>query len=101
MKLGYKVMYEPQAKVYHSHNETLKQIYNRMYNFAFAVQDLKYQKFTLFNILFDLIVGSAYDMAYVILKRDSLKWFFFAPQRRFVMNLAKYKAVIALNSNQR
>lgn len=99
IKLGYKVMYEPEAKVYHSHNETLAQIYNRTYQFAFAVHALKYQKFRLDNILFDLIVGSVYDMAYVLLKRDNLKWFFLAPIRRFTMNLAKYNAVNALNVN--
>jgi rhamnosyltransferase len=31
-KLNYKVIYEPGAKVYHSHNETLSQIYKRTYN---------------------------------------------------------------------
>jgi glycosyltransferase involved in cell wall biosynthesis len=91
-KLNYKVMYEPEAKVYHSHNETLSQIYRRTYQFAFAVQSLNFQNVTLPNILFDLIAGSAYDMAYVLLKRDNLKWFFFAPLRRFAINLAKYKA---------
>ena len=86
-------MYEPGAKVYHSHNETLKQIYGRTYQFAYAVQDLELQKFTLPGILFDLIAGSVYDMAYVLMKRDNLKWFLLAPMRRFVMNLAKYRAI--------
>lgn len=93
-KLGFKVMFEPDAKVYHSHNETLKQIYGRTFQYAAAVQKLRYQKFTAANILFDLIVGSGYDMAYVLFKRDNLKWFFFAPMRRFVMNLAKIKAIM-------
>lgn len=92
-QMNYKVMYEPEAKVYHSHNETLKQIYKRTYQFAFAVQGLKFQKFTLQNILFDFMAGSAYDMVYVILKRDNIKWFFSAAPRRFVMNLAKYNAL--------
>jgi glycosyltransferase involved in cell wall biosynthesis len=92
-RAGYKVMYEPGAKVYHSHNETLKQIYGRTYQFAYAVQDLELQKFTLPGILFDLIAGSVYDMAYVLMKRDNLKWFLLAPMRRFVMNLAKYRAI--------
>jgi glycosyltransferase involved in cell wall biosynthesis len=92
-KLNYKVIYEPMAKVYHSHNETLIKIYRRTFQFAFAAQELKLQKFTLLNILFDLIVGSAYDMAYVLIKRDNLKWFFFAPLRRLAINLAKYNAM--------
>jgi rhamnosyltransferase len=98
-KLNYRVMYEPGAKVYHSHNETLKQIYKRTYQFAFAAQKLKLQKLTAPNIMYDLIAGTAYDMVYVLLKRDNYKWFFFAPLRRCAMNLAKYRACRALNAN--
>lgn len=98
-KLNYKVMYEPEAKVYHSHNETLKQIYGRTYQFAYAVQELNFQKFALSNILFDLIAGSVYDMLYVLVKRDHPKWLFIAPLRRFAMNYAKYKASQALSRN--
>ena len=95
-KLHYKVIFEPEARVYHSHNETLSQIYRRTHNFAFAAQSLGLQNITLPNVLFDLVAGSAYDMAYVLMKRDNIKWFFFAPVRRFVMNLAKFKASRAL-----
>lgn len=99
-KLGYRVMFEPDAKVYHSHNETLKQIYRRTFQYAHAVQELDYQRFTMQNIFFDLVAGSGYDMAYVLFKRDNLKWFFLAPIRRFVMNLAKFKASRALKNSQ-
>lgn len=91
-KLNYIAVYEPNAKVYHSHNETLSQIYFRSYKFAFAAEKLKFEKFTLSSMLFDLLAGSAYDMAYVLLKRDNLKWFFFAPLRRFAINYARFKA---------
>lgn len=97
-KLNFRVLYEPEAKVYHSHNETLKQIYRRTFQFAYAVQSLKFQRFTLANILLDLIAGSVYDMAYVLFHRDNLKWFVIAPLRRTAMNLAKYKAVKALRT---
>jgi rhamnosyltransferase len=99
IKMNYKVIYEPEAKVYHSHNETLTQIYSRTYQFAFAVQDLKYQRFTLPNVLYDFFVGSVYDMAYVLFKRDNIKWFFVAPLRRFAMNLAKYKSSNDIKAN--
>lgn len=100
IKISYKVIYEPEARVYHSHNEKLAQIYKRTYQFAFAVQNLKFQKFTLANIFFDLVVGSLYDMAYVVYKRDNVKWFFIAPLRRFTMNLAKYRAVLDLKNKK-
>jgi len=89
--LGYKIIYEPNAKTYHSHNETLKQIYRRSYMEASARKILKFNKYTLFDILYDLVAGSLYDMLYVLYKRDNLKWFLFAPLRRIAMNYARLK----------
>ena len=91
-KLGYKIMYEPEAKTYHSHNETLKQIYVRSYMEACARKILKFKKYTLLNIIIDLFVGSIYDMLYVLYKRDNLKWFLFAPLRKLAINYARLKA---------
>jgi rhamnosyltransferase len=89
---GYRIVYEPDAKMYHSHNETLKQIYRRFYSEACARKVLRFQRFTLASILYDVFAGSVYDMLYVLYKRDNVRWLFFAPLRRFVMNYARYKA---------
>jgi len=91
-KLDYKIMYEPEAKVYHSHNETFKQIYKRFYELSYAWRLLDLEKYSLLKILYDFSVGSAYDMLYVILKRDYMKWFFFVTLRRFAINYARFKA---------
>ncbi len=91
-KLNYKIIYEPEAKVYHSHNEALKQIYRRYYQEAYASKILNLRDYTFFNMFFDAAAGSIYDMLYVIAKRDNLKWFFFAPLRRLAMNYARFKA---------
>ncbi len=91
-KLGYKIIYEPEAAVYHSHNETLRQIYSRSYREACALKLLGFKSYNLFSILYDFAAGSLYDISYVILKRDNIKWFFWAPLRRLVMNYARYKA---------
>ncbi len=89
---GYKIIFEPEANIYHSHNETLKQIYRRSYSEAKARSTLNFQKYSLPSILFDMFAGSVYDMLYVLYKRDNIKWFFFAPLRRFAMNFARLKA---------
>ena len=89
---GYKIIYEPEAKAYHSHNETLKQIYKRFYELTDAWMLLGFEKYSLLKIIYDLLAGSAYDMLYVLYKRDHLKWFFFAPLRRFAINYARFKA---------
>jgi glycosyltransferase involved in cell wall biosynthesis len=92
IKAGYKIIYEPEAKTYHSHNETLKQIYSRSFKEALARKTLGLQKYSLLSVLFDITAGSVYDMLYVLYKFDHIKWLFFAPLRRVSMNLARYKA---------
>lgn len=96
-ELGYKIIYEPNARIYHSHNETLKQIYRRFYMEASARKILKFEQYTLLYILYDMLVGSLYDMSYVLFKRDNLRWFLFAPLRRIVMNYARLKASRAVD----
>jgi rhamnosyltransferase len=93
IRAGYKIIYEPASEVYHSHNETLKQIYRRSYCEAYARRILKLQEETLLSILFDICAGSIFDMFYVLYKRDSMKWFFFAPLRRIAKNYGKLKAI--------
>jgi len=92
IKAGYKIIYEPEAKTYHSHNENLKQIYKRSYSEALARKTLKLQKYSLLSVVFDIFAGSIYDMLYVLYKQDNIKWLFIAPLRRIAMNYARYKA---------
>ncbi len=98
-ELGFKIIYEPEAAVYHSHNETLRQIYLRSYREACALRLLRLKNYNLFSVLYDLTAGSLYDISYVILKRDHIKWFFWAPLRRLVMNYARYKASRLIKNN--
>jgi rhamnosyltransferase len=93
--LNYKVIYEPEAEVYHSHNWALKQISWRAYIEECAFKELKIKKFPFLTIIFDLVIGSIYDMIYVLLKRDNLKWFFFAPLRRISMNYGRIKCLVS------
>ena len=92
-RMNYKIMYEPEAKVYHSHNESLRQIYKRHYELSHAFKLLGFQEFSISGILFDFFAGSIYDMAYVLFKRENLRWFFFAPLRRFVIDYGRYKVI--------
>ncbi|MEF9427239.1 MAG: glycosyltransferase family 2 protein [Candidatus Mariimomonas ferrooxydans] len=95
IELKYKVLCELRAEVYHSHNESLKQIYRRQHRETFAFKVLKCNKYSsLSYILFDLIAGTIYDMVYVLYKRDSLKWFFFAPLRKLAINYGRFRTII-------
>jgi len=97
--LNYKIIYEPDAKVYHSHNESLKQIYRRFYRESHALKTLNCKKYSILEIFYDLVAGSIYDMIYVLVKRDHIKWFFFAPLRRFAMNYARFRSNIDKNDS--
>ncbi len=93
-QLKYKIIYEPQAEVYHSHNWTLKQIYMRFFHESCAHKNITGKKYSLFYILFDFLAGSIYDIVYVLIKRDNLKWIFFAPLRRLAMNCGRFMGII-------
>lgn len=96
-KAGYKIMYIPEAEVYHSHNDSLKQIYKRFFSEAKARRVLNYEKHSIASIFYDFAVGSLYDMLYVVYKRDNIKWLFFAPLRKIVVNYARFKAMRAVD----
>lgn len=100
-KINYKVIYEPDAKVYHSHNESLSQISKRAYQQAYALQSLRFEEFSVWSSLFELFAGSIYDIFYVILKGDNVKWLLVAPLRRFVVNYARLKACRAVDNKYR
>ncbi|MBC8550693.1 MAG: glycosyltransferase [Nitrospira sp.] len=89
---GYRIFFDPAATVYHSHNDTYKQLINRFYNEAYALRVLGRQSYNFPRIALDFLAGSAYDMTYVLMKRYNLKWFFYAPIRRFCMNIGRLKA---------
>ncbi len=100
-RLKYKIIYEPEAKVYHSHNETLKQIYRRCYRESYAFKILAVYKYSLLSLLFDLVAGMIYDMVYVLFKRDNLKWLFLAPFRKLSMNYGRFRGSIKKSARKK
>ncbi|MBC8413290.1 glycosyltransferase [bacterium] len=90
---GHKVRYDPDIQVYHSHNDSLRQLYARSKHLADAMMTLQYHTYTFSGILYDLLAGSLYDMFYVLYKCSDLKWFFLAPMRRTMINYARYQSI--------
>lgn len=92
---GYRIIYEPGAVVYHSHNDSYRQMVRRFCNEAYALRLLNRKRYSWLNIYVDFFAGTVYDMLYVLIKGEQLKWFFYAPIRRFAMNygrlLARYR----------
>lgn len=93
-KLGYKIIYEPAAEIYHSHNWNLRQLFRRGYVEGRAMRSLKIQEFKWPRIIFNLFAGSIYDMYHVMIKRNNYKWFFLAPLRRCATNFGMIKGLL-------
>jgi len=90
--LGYRLTYEPEAVVYHSHNLSIKEVYRRFYNQANAERFImNTRRNNLPDLLFNLIAGSIYDMFHVILEGFSIKWLPSAVIRRMAINYGRYK----------
>ena len=92
MSLGYKLIYEPRAGVYHSHKLSLKETYRRFYQQAKAEKFIMQTKRNTFSsLLFNIIGGSLYDLWHVFFKGFNVKWLSFAPLRRIAINYGRYK----------
>lgn len=92
MKLGWRFVYEPTAVVYHSHNETPLQLFDRFYNESMARQLMGYAegRFNVSRLIFDLFAGTAYDLFTSISGGQKLKWAAFSLRRRYWINMGRY-----------
>ena len=92
MKQGKRIVYEPTATVYHSHNETPPQLFARFYNESRARAEMGYDegRFSKMRLLYDLFAGTAYDGYTAVVGEKSLRWLLFAPRRRFAINMGRY-----------
>jgi glycosyltransferase involved in cell wall biosynthesis/SAM-dependent methyltransferase len=92
MTEGWRFVYEPTAAVYHSHNESSRQLYDRFYNESNARTQMGYDegRFALSRLGFDVVAGTFYDLVTALVWRKSLRWTLFAPRRRFWINLGRY-----------
>lgn len=92
MEKGWQFVYEPKATVYHSHDETPRQLFERFYNEskARALLDHSKKRFGAQSLLWDFIAGSFYDIWTALFRHRSFKWAGFAPKRRYWINLGRY-----------
>ncbi len=72
-KQGYSILYEPDAIVIHSHNETLRQIFNRNYREVYA-NFLIYNKKLFFRYLTDSFYNFYKDVAYILKNKETFFW---------------------------
>jgi len=92
MQKGWVFIYEPTATVFHSHNETPRQLFHRFYNESKARSLMGFSegRFSKRHIAFDFIVGTFYDLFTSVGKYKSFYWAMFSLRRRFWINLGRY-----------
>ena len=91
VSLGYWVVYEPRAVVYHSHNENLRQLYRRRAREEQGWREiLPDRKAHLARFLDDWWISSKADLLHIFKNRRSLHWLLFSPCYRFVWALGQW-----------
>jgi rhamnosyltransferase len=97
IKNGYSIYYEPASCVHHSHNDTLKKLYNRHYRYGLSfrkfVKDKSrgtiyyFIKVTIYEIIRDYIFLMTYAQSLI----KKIIWFFKIPFFRVIKNFSFYQ----------
>ncbi|MCB1153611.1 methyltransferase domain-containing protein [bacterium] len=89
---GRRIVYQPYAAAYHSHNETAAELYRRFDAEARARVAIGQgtERYRISRLLWDTFAGAAYDKWTVIKNREGWRWLKFAPVRRIAINLGRY-----------
>lgn len=92
-KRGFAILYEPEATVYHSHNETISQIYKRAKREAIAIRRIDPSSkfvFTFYKFITRSIGVSVLDVFWLIKNRVNIKWVFYVPLYRTALFWGRY-----------
>ncbi|MBW4635816.1 MAG: glycosyltransferase [Iphinoe sp. HA4291-MV1] len=79
LRLGYKIIYEPEAAVYHSHNEPLVKVYQRAYKEALAFQSIYEEKMSLHHALRKWRKSVLADIRFILQNGKAYEWILQAP----------------------
>jgi glycosyltransferase involved in cell wall biosynthesis/SAM-dependent methyltransferase len=103
LRRGRRIVYEPTAVVFHSHNESPRQLFDRFYNESNARTVLGYDgnRYGVARLFWDAGAGTVYDLATAMRPRQRMKWTFYAPIRRTAINFGRYCGSRLLPKNPR
>lgn len=90
LKQSYEIRYEPEAGVFHSHNETLKQVFRRSYREAAAARSLYNTKVKLKSALIIWLFFLLGDSLFILKHKKDYRWLFKAPLYRFADLYGKF-----------
>ena len=79
LRLGYHIVYEPQAGVYHSHNESLLKLSHRSYRETLATNVLNQRELSLARGLINWKNWVIADIKFILTTQPDLKWLLWVP----------------------
>lgn len=83
LKRGYTIIYEPEAAVYHSHNESIPNLYQRNYREALAKKMLYQRNVGIMNALRTWYRSMVKDSQFIIKHSKDYRWLLWVPIYRF------------------
>lgn len=92
LSAGRRIVYEPSAAVYHSHNETFDELYSRFYNESAARVRIGagVERYRVSRLMWDVFAGGAYDKWTALRRVSNWRHLLDAPKRRIAINLGRY-----------
>ena len=90
---GFKILYDPDASVYHSHNETLSQIYNRAKRESMPMKKIDPNSGLVFNfykLITRSVAISLLDIIWLLKRKEHIRWYFYTPFFRFALFFGYY-----------
>ena len=94
LKLGYKLIYEPKAAVYHSHNESLLKVYRRTYREALASKTLYGGAKSPWGFLNHWFNATKADLRFILKSDKEFDWLWRSPFYRFFWAYGYFNAYL-------
>ena len=96
LRLGYKIIYEPQATVYHSHNESFSKVFLRSYNEHRAYKELYGGEKNLINDAIAWCYLVIADIKFILKNKSHFEWLVLSPVYRFFYILGQVRAFYSI-----
>jgi len=96
LKLGYKIIYEPQASVYHSHNEPLGKLFKRCYRESIALKELYDNEISLISTFRSWLASIKADFKFILRNKLDYRWLLRVPFYRLIAKYGAIKPYISL-----
>ncbi|WP_013334580.1 glycosyltransferase family 2 protein [Gloeothece verrucosa] len=97
LKMGYKIIYEPSAAVYHSHNESLLKVYRRIYKEIIGLQSIYQLRVGRFYVIKNWATSVLADFCFIVKNKKRKFWLLRVPIYRLFWSYGFLRASFSKN----